>query len=385
MEKQESILVIGDIDSIWVRDFIHFVLLPLGYKVSVVKEENCKCKFEDFYLKNNVNIIDNSKKNKLLLRLPIIRRFYLKNIFKYRCKKKFTKVFTIYTTAMSLILAKTVVCTEGEIFSVFIGSDLLRTNRRAVCLLKQQLEGSNIIPVCVSENVKERLVEIQKKFEKCKIIDFGNAQLPQIDTALEKGKIYNKQHWKLDPNKFSVGIGYNGLTSQQHIRVIQALGKLEPKEKDKIVIFLQLMYGCNDEYIRKIKDAIIESGIECVYVTKFLEPDEIASLRVATDIFLNVQTTDALSASLLEHIYAGSVVICGKWLEYPKLREWKITLDEVEKIDDIPNALEKIIQFSKVGEEVGDNKDILRKYASWDKCMMRWKEVIEEKMESVRI
>ena len=60
-----------------------------------------------------------------------------------------------------------------------------------------------------------------------------------------------------------------------------------------------------------------------------------AALRLLSDIFIQVQTTDALSGSTQEHLYAGSFTIVGDWLPYKILKESGVVFNSVRSISEI--------------------------------------------------
>ena len=65
-----------------------------------------------------------------------------------------------------------------------------------------------------------------------------------------------------------------------------------------------------------------------------------AALRLLSDIFIQVQTTDALSGSTQEHLYAGSFTIVGDWLPYKILKESGVVFNSVRSISEIIDIIE---------------------------------------------
>src|SRR3989304_10346614 len=59
-----------------------------------------------------------------------------------------------------------------------------------------------------------------------------------------------------------------------------------------------------------------ESNLNYKIMKSMLNIEDIARLRLIANIVLNIQTTDQLSASVQEHLFAGNIVIVGKWLPY---------------------------------------------------------------------
>ena len=61
--------------------------------------------------------------------------------------------------------------------------------------------------------------------------------------------------------------------------------------------------------------------IPYVVLDDYFLDDDLALLRLATDIFLHMPESDALSAALTETAYAGGVTITGDWLPYSPFKK----------------------------------------------------------------
>ena len=93
---------------------------------------------------------------------------------------------------------------------------------------------------------------------------------------------------------------------------------------------------------------------------------------------VNIQDTDALADSLMDHLYCGNVCILGEWLNYiPYDRNHVFYLKTSrqalsEKID---YAIE---HYWELKEMCVNNHDILKENFSWDKIIDKWTEVYGE-------
>jgi hypothetical protein len=105
-----------------------------------------------------------------------------------------------------------------------------------------------------------------------------------------------------------------------------------------------MTYGVpNAEYIGKLKTNLNRLNIPYYIFTKRLSENELADLRLMSDIALNIQITDAFSSSLVEHIYAGSTLVVGKWLPYSVFSKYGIRYIAIEE-SEISNTIQKLCE-----------------------------------------
>jgi hypothetical protein len=101
-----------------------------------------------------------------------------------------------------------------------------------------------------------------------------------------------------------------------------------------------------------------------------MDGDQIARLRLATDIFINAQMSDGLSASVLEALYAGAILLNASWLSYREYLEWGLSLLSFSRFEDIPKLVTSV--FSKAGKEESPSRAVLREKMSWNQCQEAW-------------
>ena len=95
---------------------------------------------------------------------------------------------------------------------------------------------------------------------------------------------------------------------------------------------------------------------------------------------LHVQKTDQLSSTMLEEMYAGSIVIAGKWLPYRSLHDMGMFFLDVDKIDDTVEALETVVpNLEAYRKKCEGNKEIIWRHSSWDELAVRWRALWDEK------
>ena len=89
-----------------------------------------------------------------------------------------------------------------------------------------------------------------------------------------------------------------------------------------------MTYGQNANVnSHKVKSLLIDSGLTYQVLEEYLPIEKLLSLRLATHIFVHIQSRDQMSSSMLDHLAAGSVVIMGKWQPYESLEKLGIFLE----------------------------------------------------------
>ena len=191
-------------------------------------------------------------------------------------------------------------------------------------------------------------------------------QLEKLKEILD-GRI-NKDTSFLDnksEGKIILTIGYSGRTWQQHFYVLDALEKISSKNKDKLFLIIPMTYDANPEYKNYIENRLSRLGIPYQILEKRLSLEQNLSMRIISDIAICIQNTDALAASVREHIMAGSVFIGGDWLPYTLFLEEGIYFRPTS-LDNLSNTIEDVIDNIKEEKrKCQKNTELMYNYSSW--------------------
>jgi hypothetical protein len=147
----------------------------------------------------------------------------------------------------------------------------------------------------------------------------------------------------LDPTVITVAIGYNASTEQRQAEVIQELAKLPLATRQRLALVLPMTYGGSVARASEMLDAARGLSLCAIALTEFLSVSELATLRLACDVAIHVPDSDAISASLVEFMWAGAVPIIGSWLPYGQVRAAGAFMREVGSLGDVPIALTDIL------------------------------------------
>ena len=204
---------------------------------------------------------------------------------------------------------------------------------------------------------------------------FGAAPMECLNELMAvETKEESKRICQLPADKISVMIGYSGKKLHQHIQIINILKK-SAFLKDKIHLVLPFTRDSFEAYTDIVESAAEKSGYSYTFLKNvFLSDSDVARLRNATDIVLQLSTFDGFSRSILECLFAKSVVIYGSWLDYNNyLKDNKCFAIPVESMDECSQVLETIAsEPHKYDEETNLNNINIGKKGLWSYCIKDW-------------
>lgn len=203
----------------------------------------------------------------------------------------------------------------------------------------------------------------------------GSAPLEEVYNLMKnEDKAESKKKLNIDTYKITVLIGYSGKQLHQHLPIIEELSKRN-ELKNNLHILVPMTRGANREYCDEVDAALAQSGYTYTLLRdRFLNDEEIARLRNATDITLQLSTFDAFSRSILECMCAKSVLIYGNWLDYVEhLENGKLIghpIPSIEAgIDLMKNVADNIEAYK---EEVEQNYINGKAKNLWSDCIKDW-------------
>ena len=110
-----------------------------------------------------------------------------------------------------------------------------------------------------------------------------------------------------------------------------------------------------------------------------MSDDAVAMLRCCSNIFIQLQPTDMLSGSMLEHLAAGNIVITGKWLPYDILDELNIYMLKIERMEQVSTILLSVIEnYLEYTRKCDLNKNIVLNNFRWKTVINKWINVYEK-------
>ncbi len=376
-KMEHRVTIVANADSFWTQRYIKNVSLPLGHRISLVSASNEK--YKEFYAENNISVLTTeNKSNKLGHKInALMTRINTVNAIK-NTDPELVVVHYAYNYILQVL---PLIQRKTKTIITYWGSDLLRSSTETLLKVKKAVKKADCL-VAVTEDVRAKVYEVygSEAGNKTKIIDMGVSAFSSIDKKRNKAQESKQVIAGQNAGKTIITIGYNAGRAQQHDKILRQLSTLTENEKNSVYLVLPMTYQREDKkYLDQVDDLLLNIGIDYIILRDFMNDDEIADLCLATDIFINAQITDALSSSMLEHIYAGSVVINGKWLKYSFLEENQIHCYTFENLEDLKLVLRQAMNDVSQGKHdlIENNCRMLNEKLSWETSRKKWEQVYQ--------
>jgi hypothetical protein len=259
------------------------------------------------------------------------------------------------------------------------GSDFLRADPSALRALGDTLDASDIVTSNNPEVLQRLVARYPSISGRTRIIRWGLRSLDVI-AALQESESQDETRNKLGVplGKVVVTCGYNGSRAQRHATMIDALAALSPAVKCRLFALFPMTYPDDPVYRNEVKKSLESARVEYRIVDVKMSIEDICRIRVASDYAVNIQTTDSLSASIQEHMFAGSSMIVGNWLPYDVFEKIGVPLQKVATAEEISAALEKsTVEVTSVRSRPPYASRIYD-YSSWSSNIGKWLELYSE-------
>ena len=350
MDKKVFV-VLGDCNSIFVKQYIQFVLLG-KYDVVLLQEGYLSEHYRRFYEEKGVHIEPMwNKANKWLKRIPKLRSSWGAKLWSKHIAKKYGNIAAAHVHGLSknrcnmgLFLKP---YSEQLILTVW-GSDLLRRTAQQLKNYERFYAAADAITLATDKMLDAFKDAYGDKFdEKCHIIDFAMGILEIIDEErgrFSRDELCEKLGMK-HPKKLNVYMGHNGRDCQRHVELTEAMSQLPQDTKDKINLVYTMTYGVPPvPYLDNLKVLAEKSGCEYTFIEGYRSEEEVAMIRLACDVLLHAQPTDAASASFFECMYAGAICVNGRWLPYEHIADYHNRVIEYDEVTQLSDVVQNIVE-----------------------------------------
>lgn len=372
-----KILILGNSASQWQRAFVDRVILPLGHDVYELASRDTNLHQE--FSNNKDILIRPSRISQVIMKIPKIRALAMlcSNIMALRKTGPYDVIISMFVSNSSLYCARALKKSHTKLIAYFCGSDVLRLEGYKLAAMKRNVRHIDHL-FFASEQVKDAYVQkFGHHVETVNaVIHLGISVFDAIDRLKEK-KADCKTTLQIPVDRRSVCVGYNGKPAQQHISIIEKLSKSTEDEKKRLHLLFPMTYGATESYIRSIEDRVKREGFSYSIWRDYLNDEQMAVLHGATDFFINAQETDGLSASVLETLYAGSILLNAGWLDYPEYHTWGLSYAVFHDFDELLELIRRAVN----GETVIDkerNHQILQGQMSWESTKVAWAHILED-------
>ena len=207
----------------------------------------------------------------------------------------------------------------------------------------------------------------------CDELLFGLRSLEHMRDLRAEFRDGSRQLLGIDPESVVVACGYNGSSNQNHAAILKAVEGLPKELRDRLFLLLPMTSGGSMSYLRGIEAQLVDLGVPYRVFTSRLDDLDVARIRMATDILVQVQKTDQLSGSMIEHLYAGNVLLTGAWLPYALLTEHKLRYWTTSSLDQLGADLFKCISELETRRIMcAGNREIVWGLTAWERTAPRW-------------
>jgi len=380
------ILLLGLVYSQWTIHFVETCLLNEGHEVWIVKRKNNKedNKYIKLYKQMGIHFIDcmapdmeikDGRKNKDYIKVIKGHISQIRTIRKFGPFDIINLHYIGYDDVVYAPILK--ILTKSKLIFSYWGSDLFRARDKELFFRGIFARSADYITFD-NKDLQIKFKKVYKWENKVPsdIVLFG---LPILDIIKEKYKSYSlsniRKKWGIPDDKTVIAVGYNGSPEQQHIKVLKVIGEMDKSDRNGIFLLLQMTYGGSKEYQRRVLAAAKKTGCEYMGIQHFLSNDDVADLRIITDIYINAQTTDAFSGSVCENLFAGTKLLNARWLRYQEFKEHKFIFWEFNKIEEIGQMIKTVIE-----EEIdcSENSELIWQLRSWEFCAPKWERIFQK-------
>jgi hypothetical protein len=284
-----------------------------------------------------------------------------------------------YLPALDALLPK------AKLILTLWGSDVYRTY--GVAEYARQLRAArraSLVTMATPELADAFLSKFGRELEsKVRLVSYGSKLVDVIDRFRPERDTFLRGIG-IDSAKISIVVGHNASPSNQHEAVLREIAKLQEALRSQIAIVIPMTYtGTSSSYVDSIRVLSEQLQLPVRILDQRLSLDDVARLRVATDILIHVPISDQFSAAMCESLVGGAVLITGGWLPYRRLRASGVQYHEVFEVGAIAKKLGDLLdRFQFERSQVQKNVAIVRNMMSWQSLVPQWTKVYDELLNS---
>lgn len=382
-----NILLIGQADSIFFEHFSKGLrkaasqIFIEAFSIDDVKGKNDLSAFDNVHITSWSSTVISRVKGLRTILEPFYVTFCL-YFFLVRNKKKYDVIHIKWVKA-SIVLSsyfvpqftkKTIVMPWGGEFE---SQKILYSRKLYMFFFKRLLNKGDVITYATDE-MKKKLSALLKEPPVMKFAIYGSNVIKQIQQkSIRYDRDVAKAQLGINVEKITVTVGYSGKTIHQHKQVLYSLLENEEfvSKKNQFVFLIPMSYGGNIEYRMAVENILIQNRLNYRIFSDKMSDSGIASIRLASDIFVQVTLFDNRSASVIEYILAGAVMISGSWLPYEVFKNRGLYFHEVDNLHDSTFSELFMGITDRISEESKKSITNREKWGfneTWERVMPNW-------------
>lgn len=367
-----KMLIIGDANSMWTKTTIEQTVDTSKNEITLITHGNTK--YQSWYAEQGIRVLLIPRHNFGKLN-SLIAGWQLKQQLKH---ERFDVMLIHFVDRLAMVIGLYLLPLAKKRVAAFWGSDIFRASKGTVLFFRAALRKFDKINLTTGA----MLERFHKDYghgldDKITRANFGTEGIVNIQRTRENCDL-KRAEFGIPEDKIVVAVGYNGHAGQQHIPVLHMLKNLTEEERFRIHLLFRMTYGGNPEYRASVEEELKTVGCTYSVFKEFLSDEASALLTNMTDIFIHAQLTDALSASMLEHLYAGALVFNPTWIRYIELETEDIFHFQYHSFEELGVMFRKNLmkkhQFALPVDR--DKMQLeLEKMLSWDHLKEDWQKL----------
>ena len=173
-------------------------------------------------------------------------------------------------------------------------------------------------------------------------------------------------------NRYVISCGYSTSPSHRHEAIIEAVNSIKDQLPDNLTLLFPFTYGWGtQEYVQSIKDKCASLGIKAVFVEEYLNMEDLYTLRMATDMFVHVQTTDAGASCVMQYILCHKKIVHGSWMKYVDLERFNpLFYYPVNNLEELGSVILEAYRSAGIDIPEGVIHAIMDR--GWNKEIKKW-------------
>lgn len=181
--------------------------------------------------------------------------------------------------------------------------------------------------------------------------------------------------------RYVITCGYSTAPSHRHEAIIDAVNSIKGHLPCNLTLLFPFTYGWgSQEYVQSIKDKCSSLNLDAVYVEEYLNFEDLYTLRMATDLFVHVQTTDAGASCVMQYILCRKKIVHGSWMKYVDLEQFNpLFYYPVNRMEDLGSVILDAYHSDGIVIPEGVIKTIMDR--GWNKVMKKWDEYFRSMVE----
>ncbi|MBI6119765.1 glycosyltransferase family 4 protein [Salegentibacter maritimus] len=189
-----------------------------------------------------------------------------------------------------------------------------------------------------------------------------------------------KKRYNIKKEKIVLLFGHNAHIENNHLEFLEILKGLPRNIVSDFHIIFPFSYGDNSgDYQEQLRE--ITKTIECdfIFLTDFLGWEDLAKLKIISDVYIHAPITDGLSAFLTEFFYTNNLAIVGSWLPYNTFLNFGVDYLKFDDFDSLGRILIDLKQLIEDKDEIaGANNKIVAENFSVEKISEEWVSLFKE-------